>query len=247
MLRILNSLSSCSGVDVLLHSDSVVQHYIFFFPPDGWQWLSVIFFGIPSWKYRWMASVLFLSGLFRHLSRLVVHLLSFRRTVLHSMIAVFLLTYPGVEVTSRLFQSNSVGLRVDFIFLRLLQWIFRFPSRYCSQDVAVWKNFRKVRRSRCCSSRGSSLAILCWTCWSSASGSNPEWTILYVCGSRTSRSTFWLCSRVLYSAARLRKEVLQIFCDPRCCYPVTFRIARWFPRWSCFLALWILCTLRVRF
>ena len=28
----------------------------------------------------------------------------------------FLITYPGIEVTSRLFWSNSVGLRVDFIF-----------------------------------------------------------------------------------------------------------------------------------
>ena len=37
-----------------------------------------------------------------------------------------------------------------------------------------------------------------------------------VCGSRTSRSTSRLCSRVLYSAARLQKEVLQIFCGPRC-------------------------------
>ena len=31
-------------------------------------------------------------------------------------------------------------------------------------------------------------------------------------------------------------------------FPVTFGIARWFPRWSCVLALWILLTiLRVRF
>ena len=28
----------------------------------------------------------------------------------------FSITYPGIEVTSRLFWSNSVGLRVDFIF-----------------------------------------------------------------------------------------------------------------------------------
>ena len=29
----------------------------------------------------------------------------------------FLITYPGIEVTSRLFWSNSVGLHVDLIFL----------------------------------------------------------------------------------------------------------------------------------
>ena len=35
MFRILNSLSSCSDVDVLLHGDSVVQHYVMFSPYDG--------------------------------------------------------------------------------------------------------------------------------------------------------------------------------------------------------------------
>ena len=36
-----------------------------------------------------------------------------------------------------------------------------FPSKYCTQDIAVWKNVRKVRRSRFCSCRRPSLAILC--------------------------------------------------------------------------------------
>ena len=62
------------------------------------------------------------------------------------------------------------------------------------------------------------LAIRCWTCWSCPSVSNPDWAKFYSCGSRTSRSTSWLCSRVLYSAARLQKEVLQLFCGPRCGY-----------------------------
>ena len=35
----------------------------------------------------------------------------------------FLITNPGIEVTSRLFCSNSVGLRGDFIFLPQLQQI----------------------------------------------------------------------------------------------------------------------------
>ena len=96
MLRILNSFSSCSDVDVLLHADSVVQHYVVFFPPDGWQWLSVFFVAVPSWKYRWVASVLSsLSGLWKLLFRLVVHLLSFRRFVLGSTTAVLLSNVSG--------------------------------------------------------------------------------------------------------------------------------------------------------
>ena len=41
MLRILNSLSSCGYVDVLLESDSVVQHDVVFSPPDVIQRISV--------------------------------------------------------------------------------------------------------------------------------------------------------------------------------------------------------------
>ena len=121
-----------------------------------------------------------------------------------------------------------------------------FPSKHCSQDIAVWKFFPKDRRSRCCSCRRSNPAILCWTCWSSASGSSPEGRIPYVCGSRTSRSTSWPCSRVLYPPARLLKEVATHGVVTS--FSVTCRIAWWFPRWSCVLALWILLTiLGVRF
>ena len=115
----------------------------------------------------------------------------------------FFISYPGIVVTSRMFWSSSVGLRVDFIFFHS-SGLFIFPYWVYNQDIVVWKKFRKVRRSRCC--------------WSSSSGSNPEWMNLYVCGSRTSQLTFWLCSLVLHSASRLRKEVLLICCDPRCCY-----------------------------
>ena len=48
MLRILNSFSFGGDVDVLLQSDSVVQHYVFFSPPDGIQRISVRFTGVPS-------------------------------------------------------------------------------------------------------------------------------------------------------------------------------------------------------
>ena len=101
--------------------NSVVQQYVFFSPPDGIQRISVRFTGVPSRKYRWVASVLLLTCPFQHLFRLVVHSLSFRRSVLGSTAAVFLITCPGIEVTSRLFWSNSVGLRGDFIFLLQLQ------------------------------------------------------------------------------------------------------------------------------
>ena len=35
MLRILNSVRSCSGVDVHFHVGSVVQHYVVFFPDES--------------------------------------------------------------------------------------------------------------------------------------------------------------------------------------------------------------------
>ena len=35
MLRILNSLSSCCDVEMFLQGNSVILHYVFFFPPDG--------------------------------------------------------------------------------------------------------------------------------------------------------------------------------------------------------------------
>ncbi len=40
--------SFCTDVDVLLQGDSVVQQYVFFFPPDGIQRVSVWLTGVPS-------------------------------------------------------------------------------------------------------------------------------------------------------------------------------------------------------
>ena len=149
---------------------------------------------------------------------MVVHLLSFRRSVLGSTAAVFLdhASRDWGDVTVVLVQLRWTPRR--FHIFHNCNRLFPFPSRHCSQDIAVWKNFRKIRRSLCCSCRRFIPSIICGTCWSSPSVSSPEWTILHSCGSRTSRSTSWPCSRVLYSAARLQKEVLQVFCDPRCCY-----------------------------
>ena len=62
----------------------------------------------------------------------------------------FLVTYPGIEVTSRFFWSNSVGLREISYFFHSCNGENLFPRVYGSQDIVVWRNFRKVRRSRCC-------------------------------------------------------------------------------------------------
>ena len=72
-------------------SKAILSYNIAFFsPPDGIQRISVRFTGVPSWKYQCVASVLFLTCLLNHLFRLVVHSLSFRRSVFHSTTAVLL-------------------------------------------------------------------------------------------------------------------------------------------------------------
>ena len=79
-----------------------------FFPPDFWQRVSVRFAGVPTRKYRWVVSLLFLTCLFRAsvslcsaffvfqraffelLFRCVVHSLSFRRSVFGTTTAALL-------------------------------------------------------------------------------------------------------------------------------------------------------------
>ena len=96
--------------------------------------------------------------------------------------------------------------------------LFLFPSKHCNQDIAVWKNFRKVRRSPCGSSRRLNPAILCWTFWSSASVSSPEWIILFMF------VVLELLDQLLdfnFACCILRldcRKVFHVFCDPRCCY-----------------------------
>ena len=75
---------SCFSKEILSYNN------VFFSPPDGIQRTSVRFAGVPSWKYRCVASVLFLTCLFDHLFCLVVHSLSFRRSVFHSTTAVLI-------------------------------------------------------------------------------------------------------------------------------------------------------------
>ena len=83
MLRILNSLSSCCDVDMLLQGNSVA---LCLFSTQSVTTKSCT----PSCKYRWVTSVLFLTGLFQHLFRLVVHCLSFRRSVFGTATGVLL-------------------------------------------------------------------------------------------------------------------------------------------------------------
>ena len=219
MLRILNSLSSCDDVDVFLHGNSVVQHFAVFSPPDVIQWISVWFSGVPSWKYRWMASVLFLTCLFQHLFRLVVHSLSFRRSVLGPTTAALLnhvsrdwgvvtavlvelwWTPPGFHISSTAtndFTQFPVGIAIRTLLFG------RIFAKF--EDLVVVQVGEQVLRFF-----AELVDLLRLT------QVLNEWFFMF-CGSRTSPSTFWLCSRVLYSAARLQKEVLQIFCNPLCCY-----------------------------
>ena len=67
MLRILNSLSFCWRVVVLLQGDSVKQHYVFSVTPVGVN-ESLFFFSMSSRKYRWVAFVIFLTCLFQFVS-----------------------------------------------------------------------------------------------------------------------------------------------------------------------------------
>ena len=161
--------------------------------------------------------MLFLTRFFQHLFRLVVHLLSFRRSVFGHDCCSSWARIQGMRWRRGCSARTLLDSAMISYFFQSCNRLYRFSNKYCSHDIAVWKTFRKIRRSRCCSLRRSNPAILCWTCWSSASVSSPGGKIPCTGGSRTSRSTSWLCSRVLYSA-RLQKEVLQVFCGPRCCY-----------------------------
>ena len=68
------------------------------------------------------------------------------------------------------FLTLLVSAKISY-FCHGCDGLYWFPSRYCTQDIAFSKSFRKIRRSRCCSFRRSNPAILCWICWSSASDS----------------------------------------------------------------------------
>ena len=89
--------------------------------PNEWQRKSELVVVVLSCKWRWMASVVFLTSFVQHLFSLVIHLCLSGGPCLAPRLLFFLITYPGIDVTSRLFWSNSVGLCEDFIFLPQLQ------------------------------------------------------------------------------------------------------------------------------
>ena len=190
-------------------SKAILSHNVMWCsPPDVRQLLPVFFVAVPSWECRRMASVLSLSGLVKHLFRLVVHLLSFRSSVSGSTASVFLnhASRDWGDVTVVRVKLRWTPRRLHFSSTAAIDYS-HFPVGFAVKTLLFGRMFAKFE----------DLGDV-WTCWSSPSVSRPEWAVLYSCSSRTSRSTSWLCSRVLYSAARLQKEVFQLFCGPRCCY-----------------------------
>ena len=232
MFRILNSFSSCSGVDVLLQGDPVVRYFVVLFPRHGWRWLSVIFVAVPSWKYCWVVYVLFLTCRFEHLFRCVVHSLSFRRSVLGSTTAVFL------DDISRDWGDVTVVL----VELRWTPRRFHIsPAAHCSQNIAVWNNFRKVRTSRCCSVGDQFLRFFAELVdlLRLAQVLKEGFLVLLVLELLDQLLVFVLAVLFWCSTAETGTRYSMIH-GVVTDFSVTFRVARWFPRWSCVLVLWIL-------
>ena len=227
MLRILNSFSSCDDVDVLLQCDSVVQHYVFFSPPDGIQRVSVRLTGVPSlggvcafadgpfsafvspgstsfvvqkvraWLYDCCSSLSRIQGLRWR------HGCSGR-------------TLVGIAVKTSLFGRIFAKFE-DLGVVQVGGQILRFFAELVdhlrlAQVLKEWFLVLVVLELF------DQLLDLVLTCC----------VLLLDC-----RTRYWRYS-VIHGVVTG--------------FTVTFRIAGWFPGWSCVLALWILLTiLRVRF
>ena len=143
----LNSFSSRSLVDVRLQGDPVVQNNVVF--PHPMSKSDFLYFSSP---YHLESIVgwppcFSLSGFLKHLLRMEVHLLPFRSTVLDSKASVFFfITYPGIEVTSRLFWWNSVGLREDFMFLPQLQQIIPNSQQALQSGHCCLEEFSQISK-----------------------------------------------------------------------------------------------------
>ena len=129
------------------------------------QRISVFFLCIPSWENRRMAPVLWLSCFLKHLLRLEKHHLS-DAPCSGPQLEFFLMTKPVTEVMSQLAFWVVVGLRLYFKFSRNFNKWYRFLKKHCNQDIDVWQNSRKVRRSLFGSCRREMFVIPRWTCWS---------------------------------------------------------------------------------
>ena len=184
--------------------------------------------------------MLFLTGLNHHLFRLVVHSLSFRSYVFGTTTAVLLdnkaKDWGGVVVVLVELWLNSSKISY---FFHSCNGLFRIPSKYCTQDIAVYKNFRKIPKisvwlmpaMRSFDSLLNSLISFVWLqSW------EERFLVLVVLElhDQLLELVFRMCIRLFdcwkwYAKIPVVNGVVTSF-------PVTLRIARCFQRWSWFLA-----------
>ena len=106
----------------------------------------------------------------------------------------FLITYPGIEVTSRLFWSYSVGLREYFIFLPQLQQIIPISQLSITIKTLLFgRIFVKFEDLSVVHVGDQILRLFAELVdllrLAQVLKASPEGMILLVCGSRPSRST----------------------------------------------------------
>ena len=238
MLRILNSLCSFCDEELLLQDNSVKKHDVFFFPPD----LVKVSLGV----LRAISDVHFSASVSLGSTFFVFQEV---RVWQHDC-------YSSWSHCQGLRWRRSCSARTLVVSAKISSFfhnctgLFLFPSMYCTRDSAAWRNFRGVRSSLCCSCRRVILVILCFACWSSASGSSPEGRIPCAVVLELLDQLVDLvltCCILLFNCRKwYAKNSVVNFVLPG--FTVTLRVVWWVPRWSCVLASWILLTvLRVRF
>ena len=88
MRRIVNSLSFRRNISMILQDNSVKEHCVLLCPSNVQQRLSVIVVIMSSLEYGWISSMLGLSSFLQHFLSLVVHSLSFRRSMIDTATVV---------------------------------------------------------------------------------------------------------------------------------------------------------------
>ena len=205
MLRILHSLSSCSGVDVLLHGDSSYNIMWCSFHPmadSDFLYSSSAYHreSIVGWRPCFSCG-----GLFLHLSRLVVHLMSFGKSVLHSTTAVFIdhSSRDWGDVTVVLVELCWTPRRLQISSTAAMDYSC-FPVEIAVRTLLFGRIYGKVQRSRCCSSRRSIPAqddlasCLCGSC-----GPHCEFDFSTARGILGVKRTFWWSSSWVFHTYRL--------------------------------------------
>ena len=198
---------------------------------DQWQRSPLRFARAPSWKYCLAAAVLFLTCLFQHLFRLVIHFLSFRRSVFGTTTAVLLDIIPRdwsnvvvalLELCWSLRRSHiSSTTAIDYT---------DFSSKYCTQDNAVWKKL----------SQSSKISVLFKSALNSfselvdllrlAQVQKEEFLVLVVL--ELFNLLVFTCCILLFDCRKwyVRNSVVNGVVPS---FSVTLRIAWWVPSWSC--------------